>query len=116
MSKPIIHAKNSAKKFGGSPEDLYLAIHDQMDEPKASHPSIKFRTIFHSSYGIYIIEKIFGHSFTNSDGKVVAVRDVAEQHVLEDLGFIPSLDQYLNEMKEQPWMAGKNKYKFVMVD
>jgi len=30
MYKPWIHAKNSARKFGGVPED-YLPIHNLMD-------------------------------------------------------------------------------------
>jgi hypothetical protein len=116
MAKPIIHAKSSARKFGGDSEE-YIRIHDQIDEPKQVTASVKFRTIFHSAYGIFLIEKIFGNKFTNSDGRVVAVRDVAEQHVLEDLGYIPSLDEYLSEMKEQPWMAGARKAKlFIMVD
>lgn len=114
MAKPIIHAKNSAKKFGGEPEE-YLKIHDQMDEPKSIHATMKFRVIFHSAYGIFLIEKIFGHKFTNSAGRVVAVRDVAEQHVLEDLGYIPSLDEYLSCMTEHPWMGGIRKAKLMKV-
>lgn len=115
MSKPIFHARNSARKFGGKPED-YLFIHDQMDEPKSHHASVRFRSIFHSSYGIFLIEKILGHEFTNSAGKVVAVRSVAEQHVLEDLGWIPSLDDYLKEMGEPAWMAGAKTVKYTLVD
>lgn len=115
MAKPILHARLSAKRFGGEPED-YLKIHDQMDEPKASHADVRFRAIFHSAYGIWLIEKIFGHSFTNSAGRLVAVRDVAEQHVLEDLGHIPSLNEYLNAMAIEPWMAGAKKARPVLVD
>jgi len=115
VAKPIVHARSSVNKFGGC-EDDYLHLHDQIDEPKSVHATMKFRTIFHSAYGIFLLEKIFGHKFTNSDGRIVAVRDVAEQHILEDLGFIPSLDEYLKEMTEQPWMAGMRKQKFVVVD
>jgi len=115
MAKPIFHAANSARRFGGKPEDYYF-IHDLFDEPKSVHASVKFRAIFHSAYGIYLIEKILGHSFVNSDGREVAIRDVAEQHVLEDLGFIPSLDDYLKEMTIQPWMAGIKTKPIKIVD
>ena len=115
MAKPIFHARNSARKFGGKHTD-YLFIHDQIDEPKSHHATMKFRSIFHSSYGIFLVEKILGHEFTNSDGKIVSVRAVAEQHIVEDLGFIPSLDEYLKEMQEQPWMAGMKKVKLINVD
>jgi hypothetical protein len=45
-------------------------------------------------------------TITNSDGKVVSVRDIGEQHVLEDFRgrFIPSAQDYLSEMEYQPWM------------
>lgn len=115
MAKPNIHAINSAKRFGGEPED-YLAIHDKMDDTKAAHASMKHRIIFHSAYGIYLIEELFGHTITNSEGKMVCVRDVAEQHVIEDLGYIPSLDDWLKEMKEQPWMSGMRRVKVQVVD
>jgi len=115
MAKPIFHATNSARKFGGKPED-YLHIHNKMDTTKSAHASMKHRIIFHSAFGIYLIEDLFGVSFENSDGRTVSTRDVAEQHVLEDLGFIPSLDDWLDEVNEKAWMAGIRKKKMVLVD
>jgi hypothetical protein len=115
MAKPIIHADSSARKWGGSPKD-YLEIHDLMDGPKSAHASVKHRVIFHSAYGLWIIEKVFGHRIENSDGRKVSVRDVAERHVIEDLGMIPPLDKYLNEMTIKPWMAGMKKTKIELVD
>jgi hypothetical protein len=61
-----------------------------------------------------IIEKIFGHLITNSDGKQVSTRDIAEQHVLEDFGnrFIPTVCDYLGDLEFVDWMNGtlnKNK-------
>ena len=101
--KPFIHAKNSAKKFGGSYLD-YLPIHNEMDSSKAALPDVRHRVIYHTSFGIYIIEKIFGEVITNSDGKEISVRDIAEQHVMEDLRFIPTLENYLQNMQVQEWM------------
>lgn len=108
MAKPMVHATKSAKRFGGKPEE-YLHIHDFMDSPKQAHASMKFRVIFHSAFGAFLVEKYFGHTMVNSDGKVVSVRDIAEQHILDDLGFIPSLDDYLKHMTVEPWMAGVRK-------
>lgn len=102
--KPIVHANNSAKIFGGKPED-YLSIHDLMDSSKQAEPTVKHRAIFHSAFGIFIVEKIFGTTIKNSDGKDVCVRDIAEQHVLEDLGTIPTLEQWLSGMEIKPWMG-----------
>jgi len=36
--------------------------------------------------------------------------------VLEDLGFIPSLSDWLKEMPAQPWMAGVRKQPLHIVD
>jgi hypothetical protein len=73
------------------------------------------RCVFHSAFGIYLIEELFGRTLVNSAGKEVMVRDVAEQHVLEDLGFIPSLSDWLREMPGQPWMAGLRKQPIEVV-
>lgn len=114
--KPHIHAKNSVKKYGGKPED-YMSIHDTIDSSKSSHATVKHRAVLHSAFGIYLIERIFGATFVNSDGKTVSVRDVAEDHVIEDLGMIPSLDKWLDAMPIESWMGGPSKKKtFVRID
>jgi hypothetical protein len=108
--KPLVHARSSARRFGGTPED-YLPIHEKMDSTKSAHAEVTHRCVFHSAFGIFLIEELFGQTLTNSEGKEVFVRDIAEQHVLEDLGCIPSLSDWLKEMPAQPWMAGARKLK-----
>lgn len=115
MSKPWVHAQSSAKRWGGTPDD-YIAIHEKIDSTKMAHAEVTHRCVFHSAFGIYVIEEIFGRTLTNSDGREVHVRDVAEQHVLEDLGFIPSLSDWLREMPCQPWMAGRRSVPVKIVD
>ena len=106
--KPFLHAKLSVKKYGGKPED-YQAIHDFIDSSKASHPDVRHRAILHSSFGCFVVEKVFGTTITNSAGKQVCVRDIAEEHIMQDLGFIPTVEKYLNNMTIQPWMSGTFK-------
>lgn len=106
MSKPYIHAKSSARRFGGTPED-YMDIHELMDHSKSSMADVRHRAIFHSTYGIYIVQEIFGQTRVNTEGKTYSVRDIAEQHVQEDLGFIPSMEQWFGNMPIQDWMMGK---------
>jgi hypothetical protein len=115
MSKALVHARSSARRYGGQPED-YIAIHEKMDSTKSAHAEVTHRCVFHSAFGIFVIEDIFGRTLTNSDGKEVFVRDIAEQHVLEDLGFIPSLSDWLKEMPAQPWMAGAKKMPIRIVE
>ena len=108
MSKPWIHAKNSAKKFGGEPAD-YMSIHNLMDSSKGAIGDNRHRTLTHNSWFIGAdgpLEKIFGPVIINSDGREVSVRDIGEQHILEDFGmkFIPTAQDYLQEMEIKNWM------------
>ena len=80
---PDIHAKSSAKQFGGTPED-YIKIHEWFDETKAWYGHSIHRVFRHHSEGIFECEKVFGSYFTNSDGKIVYTRYIGEQHVKED--------------------------------
>jgi hypothetical protein len=96
--KPHLHAKTSVKKWGGAVED-YLDIHEFLDSSKAHVADMRHRVILHSSFGIYIAQRVFGEIRANSAGRVYAVRDIAEDHVLEDLGTIPSVERWLANFK-----------------
>jgi hypothetical protein len=50
--------------------------------------------------------RLQGVHVLNSEGKKIHVRDVAEQHILEDFRgrFIPSVGDYLSKMELNPWM------------
>lgn len=104
--KPYLHAKLSAKKHGGEPED-YQEIHDFIDSSKAAFADVQHRAILHSSFGIFLAERIFGTTITNSAGKKVSVRDVAEEHVFQDMGFIPTIEKWLKHLPLEDWMFGR---------
>jgi len=111
--KPHIHAKNSVRKFGGAAEE-YQAIHDFIDSSKACVPDMRHRVVLHSAFGIYIVERVFGTTFRNQDGAIVSTRDVAEEHVIEDLGKIPTLQDYLDHMELAQWMGGPTRtHRFI---
>lgn len=106
MAKPWIHALSSAKRFGGKPED-YEAIHELMDSSKGAMPDNRHRALTHHSWFIsFILPKIFGNTFKNSDNKVISTRDIGEQHVLEDFRgkFIPTAQDYLQVTDFKGWM------------
>lgn len=104
--KPLLHAQASVSRYGGL-IDNYLPIHEFMDSSKAMVADVRHRAVFHSAFGIFIVEKVFGSYITNWDGKKVSVRDIAEDHVKEDLGFIPSLETWVRNMRIEDWMMGK---------
>ena len=104
--KPEIHARSSVRKFGGVIED-YLEIHDFMDLSKGALPDNRHRALTHNSWFLSnVLERVFGHTITNSNGRIVSVRDIGEQHILEDFGgrFIPTAQDYLQEMEIKSWM------------
>ena len=106
MSHPIKHAQNSARKFGGKPED-YLSIHHWFDESKAFFPDFRHRALRHHAEGIFLCERVFGIAITNSAGDTVPVRYIGEQHVKEDLGRIPTVQDWLVQIEPQRWMYGQ---------
>lgn len=104
MSHPYYHAKSSAKKFGGQPED-YIALHEWFDQTKAHLADARHRAILHSSFGIYMAQQVFGEVIVRkSDGKPVPTRMLGEQHVLEDIGRIPTVQDWLGELPMRSWM------------
>ena len=95
MSHPWEHAKSSARKWGGKPEE-YMIYHEWFDETKAWIGHSKHRMFRHHSEGIFQLEQIFGISFVNSVGKTVYIRYIGEQHVKEDCNnYIPSAKEWL---------------------
>jgi hypothetical protein len=108
--KPSIHARNSARKHGGKAED-YIDIHEWFDQTKAHVADMRHRAVLHNSFGIYLCAQVFGRTRVNSDGKTYDVRDIGEDHVLEDLGRIPSLHECLAGMKTIPDVLGARQRK-----
>lgn len=106
MSKPYFHAMSSAKRFGGEWQD-YIEIHDLLDSSKGAIPDNRHRVLTHTSWFLStILERVFGTTLTNSAGRVVSVREIGEQHVLEDFKgrFIPTAQDFLEHMEFQSWM------------
>lgn len=108
MAHPYHHAISSVKKWGGEVDD-YLNIHEWFDESKRHVADFRHRALRHHSEGIFEAERHFGVVITNSDGRVVPVRYIGEQHVKEDLGKIPTLADWVLNIKPEVWMLGRNR-------
>lgn len=104
MAHPWHHAVSSARKYGGKPED-YLDIHSWFDASKSQMADFRHRALRHHAFGIFEVERVFGVTITNSDGRIVPVRFIGEQHVREDCGgVIPSAQDWLRAIPSKPWM------------
>ena len=101
------HALSSARKWGGTAED-YLPLHQWFDESKEITADFRHRALRHHAQGIFELERTFGAAITISTGRVVPVRLIGEQHVLEDLGHIPSFADWARAIRPEAWMLRGN--------
>jgi len=107
---PYKHAQSSFQKWGGSPED-YIRLHDWFDETKAFTGDWTHRALRHHSAGIQWAIKEFGDTIENSLHQKIPTKLLAEQHVLEDCGFIPTPQDFLSVLAKNPkdWMLKVGK-------
>jgi hypothetical protein len=105
-----LHAQASAKKFGGTPED-YLPIHEWVDQFKATLGDVRHRAMLHHSKGPWMAQEVFGRFIEiekkTGGKKKIMVRDIAENHIFEDLGWLPSPADWMACMECKAWMGGR---------
>ncbi|MGW4240886.1 DUF6915 family protein [Nocardia sp. NPDC004722] len=110
MAQSWLHAQASARHFGGAPDD-YIRIHEWIDGFKAMVGDVTHRQYRHNSHGPWMAQEVFGRTITNSAGKQILVRDIAENHIVEDLGWLPSPADWSACLTCKVWMGGKrNKF------
>jgi hypothetical protein len=76
-----------------------------IDQSKAIAGDFRHRALRHHAEGIFMLETIFGPTITLSTGRVIPTRWVGEQHVQQDLGFIPSFADWMRAIRPLPWMG-----------
>ena len=69
----------------------------------------RHRALRHHSEGIFLLEQVHGKTLTLSSGRVIPTRWVGEQHVREDLGFIPSFADWARSIRAESWMGRTQK-------
>jgi hypothetical protein len=107
------HAMSSARRWGGTPE-TYLPIHEKIDSSKRIIGDVRHRSLYHHTEGVWLMQEIFGTTLTvpKKSGRgthEVPVRLIAEQHILEDLGWLPSPADYIDGMPVKKWMSGSQR-------
>jgi hypothetical protein len=104
VGHPYHHALSSVRKWGGEAED-FIELHSWLDESKAHVADFRHRALRHHSEGIFMLERLYGTTITLSTGRVVPTRLIGEQHVIEDLGFVPSVADWVRCIRPEPWMG-----------
>jgi hypothetical protein len=108
MSHPVVQAERSAKKWGGT-QELYLPVHLWLDATKGHLADHRHRMLLHNTFGVLLAEQVFGTTLTIDAERRVFVRDVALQHIVEDLGWVPTVAECLAELPLAAWMGGGRK-------
>lgn len=104
MSHYHYHSVSSVNSFGGAPED-YHELHRWMDRSRSGTDKLLHRMLAHHTQGIQDAVALFGDTITNSKGRQVPTSLLAHQHVVEDLGFVPTLDHYIELLHCPRWAS-----------
>lgn len=107
------HARSCVRKWGGTVDD-YLPVHEWIDESSAHVNDFRHRAMRHHSFGVAQAVEHFGRMLTISSGKLVPVKQIAERHIVEDIGFIPTVADWIREIKSTPWMRKRQVRKVVI--
>lgn len=94
------HSERCIERWGGSYED-YDPIHKFIDSTKLYVPTWNHRVLFHNTLGVSLVESIFNTTLINSSNKSISARTVAEKHILEDLGAIPTTTWSLTQAESK---------------
>lgn len=108
MAHSYHHAVSSARRWGGTPDD-FIAIHTWMDGSKELTADFRHRALRHHAEGVFAAERHFGVTIVLSTGRIVPVRLIAELHILEDLGRIPSFADWVRCIRPEPWMGRRSE-------
>ena len=104
MAHPYHHALSSMKKWGGAVED-YLAIHCLVRRIEKNYRRFPSPGAQASCRGdLHERDHLRLHD-SAVDGSDHSDKMVGEQHVREDLGFIPSFADWVKAIRPEPWMG-----------
>lgn len=97
------HVERCIERWGGT-ADLYEPISTFLDSTKLYLSDWRHRILLHSTLGVMWVEELFPKIITHKNikaeggGYSVSARTVAEQHILEDLGLVPTAKWMLREL------------------
>ncbi len=109
MADAYHHSVSSARRWGGEPSE-YSHIHHWFDDTsKEGVGDFRHRALKHHTTGVRECVEKFGETLTLSKGSVIPTRWVAEQHVVEDMGRLPNVGDWLRCIRPEGWMNRPRK-------
>ncbi len=100
MAHPYHHALSSVKKWGGTVDD-YQPVPCLVRLLKSPFCGLSPQSHVSSFGRSMAFRDVFGPTITLSTGRIIPTRWVGEQHVGEDLGFIPSFTDWVKAIRPE---------------
>src|SRR5579885_1584730 len=98
------HCLHSCERFGGRPDD-YLPLHQFLNSARTVLPDKASRCVLHNAWGIDLVVRCLGTTFRRSSDHIqTSTRQVAEMHILRDLGAIPTMLEAVRTVPLAKWM------------
>lgn len=113
MANPQVHARSSARKFGGKWEN-YIELHAFLDSSKLHYAKATHRALLHHQFGkklaldIFVPKLVKEMRTENYTSVLEFCRDVIDQHFSEDFTkFLPSVSKWFenSDAKLRPQMS-----------
>lgn len=103
---PEDHALLSVRDYGGKQSDYY-EVHYLMDVSKhfITNGHASHRAMSHNWWGITLIEKLYKKKLING----VSVRQLLIDHVRQDCGIVPTLEECISSLSAGNYMQKYNK-------
>lgn len=95
-----LHTEHCVNRWAGD-KNSYEPIHMFLDLTKIYVSDWRHRLLLHNTLGVCLVDHIFKEDIQGKNYKV-SPRTVAEHHILEDLGAVPSTRWNLRDIKVKP--------------
>ena len=90
-----------------------MEIEEFIDSSKKIVGDARHRSVYHHTEGVWLCQRIFGVTITVGK-KQIPVRLIAERHIIEDLGCLPSPADYIKNMPLAVWMSGAQRKELTL--
>jgi len=96
MAHPYHHSLSSTRKHN-LPWTSHFDLHDWLDSSKSMFSDARHRALFHQTTGVFLSKKIFKD--------IKNCETIAREHIEEDIGFVPSIGDWLPEQFWSPRLS-----------
>lgn len=72
------------------------------------------RAVLHNTFGVGIVEQVFGAVIDNGEGKMIETRYIAIRHIEEDCGYVPTIKEWLHDLRPKKFAVNLIRKKITL--